>query len=99
MSQKCFEEKHVDLLLIGQQVKRHYILIKDFNTSVYDYTLNRERIHFCCYYLQTISTEKILKRYVKVCFKINGKKITMMPKKDEYVYDLCRVWKYFSTGR
>ena len=99
MSQKCFEEKHVDLLLIGQEVKRHYILIKYFNTFVYDYTLNRERIHFCCYYWQTISTEKILKCYVKVCFKINGKQITMMPKKDEYVYDLCRVWKYFSTRR
>ena len=29
---KCFKEKHVDLLLMGEECKRHYVLIKDFNT-------------------------------------------------------------------
>ena len=29
---KCFKEKHVDLLLIGEEGKRHYVLIKDLNT-------------------------------------------------------------------
>ena len=31
-SNRCCEEKHVDLLLIGKERKRHYVLIKDFNT-------------------------------------------------------------------
>ena len=30
-TKKCFEGKRVDLLLIGEEGKRHYVLIKDFN--------------------------------------------------------------------
>ena len=35
---KWFEEKHVDLSLIGEEGKRRYVLIKDFNTFMYDHT-------------------------------------------------------------
>ena len=45
MPKKCCEEKHVDLLLIGEEDKRHYVLIKDFNTFTYDHTLHRGREH------------------------------------------------------
>ena len=38
---------HVDLLLIGEEGKRHYVLLKDFNTFMYDHTLHRRREHFC----------------------------------------------------
>ena len=41
VSKKCYDEKHVDFLLIGEEKKRHYILIKDFNTFMYDHTLYR----------------------------------------------------------
>ena len=41
VSKKCCEEKHFDLLLIGEEGKRHYVLIKDFNTFMYDHTLHR----------------------------------------------------------
>ena len=34
------------LLLIGEESKRHYVLIKDFNTFMYDYTLHCARKHF-----------------------------------------------------
>ena len=37
VSKKCCEEKHVDLLLIGEG-KKHYILIKDFNTFMFEHT-------------------------------------------------------------
>ena len=49
------------------------VLIKDFNTFMYDYTLHLGRKHFwnCC--LQVFSTNKYW--YVKECFKINGKQI------------------------
>ena len=40
---KCCEEKHVDLLLIGEEGQKHYVLIKDFNTFMYDHTLHREK--------------------------------------------------------
>ena len=32
---KCCEEKRIDLLLIGVTDKKHYVLIKDFNTSMH----------------------------------------------------------------
>ena len=41
VSKKCYEEKHVDLLLIGEEGRRHYVLFKDFNTFMYDHTLHR----------------------------------------------------------
>ena len=46
MFKKFFVEKHVDLLLIGEEGKRHYVLIKDFNTFMRDDTLHRGRKHF-----------------------------------------------------
>ena len=63
-------------------VNRHYVVIKKFNTFMYDHTLH---LHFCCYSLQTFSTEKILKRHIKDCFEINSKQKNKMSKTDEYV--------------
>ena len=71
--------------LIGEQVKRHYVLIKDFYTFMYDHTLHRRRKHVCHYCLQAFSTKGILKCYVKDWFKINGKQKSKMSEKDEYV--------------
>ena len=34
MLKKCCKEKHVDLLLIGEEAKRHYVFTKDFNTFI-----------------------------------------------------------------
>ena len=84
MCQKC-EGKLVDLSMIGEKGKRHNVLIKNFNTFMYDHTLHCGRKHFCHYCLQAFSTEEILKRHIKDCFKINGKQIVIMPKKGEYV--------------
>ena len=36
---------------------------------------------FCRYCLQALSTEEILKRHIKDCFKINEKQRITMPKK------------------
>ena len=74
VSKKCCEEKHIVLLLIGEERKRHYAFIKDLNTFMYD--------HFCRYCLQFFSPEEILKRHIKDHFEINGKQIITMPKKE-----------------
>ena len=84
-TKKCFEEKHVDLLLIGEEGKRHFVLIKDFNTFMHDYALNSERKHFCRYCLQALSTEKTLKSHAKDWLKINGYQTIKVPKKGEHV--------------
>ena len=52
--------------MTGDESKRHYIRIKDFNTCMYDHALYHGRI-------QAFSTQEILKPYIKDCFKINNK--------------------------
>ena len=72
VSKKCCEDKHVDLLLIGEGEKKHYVLIKDFNTFMYDYTLHSGRKHFCLCCLHAFRTADVLKCHIKDCFKISG---------------------------
>ena len=84
VSKKCCEENHVDLLLIGEEGKRHYVFIKDFNTFMYDHSLHCGKKHFC-YCLQAFSTEEILKCCIKDWLKINGKQKIIMPKKGKFV--------------
>ena len=50
---------------MGEEGKRNYVLIKDFNTFMHDYTLHCGRKHFCRYCLQAFSTEKTLKCHAK----------------------------------
>ena len=52
VSKKCCEEKHVDLLLIGEGEKKHCVFIKDINTFIYDHRGK----HFCRYCLQPFRT-------------------------------------------
>ena len=77
VSKKCCEEKHVDLLLIGEGEKKHCVFIKDINTFIYDHRGK----HFCRYCLQPFRTSEKLKCHIKDSFKINGKKTIKMPKK------------------
>ena len=39
VSKTCCEEKYVDLLLTGEEGKRHNLFIKDSNTFMYNHTL------------------------------------------------------------
>ena len=48
---------------------------------MYDHTLHRGRKHFCRFSLQAFSTEKILKRHIKDCLKINDKQRIIIPEK------------------
>ena len=82
---KCYEEKLVDVLLIGKKGKRHYVLIKNVNTSMYDHILQCERKHFCHSFLQSFIIKNILNCHMKNYFKIDGKLKIIMSKKTEYV--------------
>ena len=80
ISKLCCQEKRVDSLLIGEEGKRHCVLIKDCNTFMYDDTFLLAK-HFCCYCFQAFRTEEILKSHIKDCFKIKGKQRAIRPKK------------------
>ena len=52
-------------LLIREEGKRHYVLIKDSSTFMYDEPLNCTRKYFCHYCLQAFTfTTEILKSHV-----------------------------------
>ena len=60
ISKETFEDQ-MNLLLITKDEKKHYVLIKDFNTFMYNQSKHKERKHFCMYCLQCFSSEIILK--------------------------------------
>ena len=55
VSKNPLKKKHIDLLLIEED-KWHYVLIKDFNIFMYDNTPHSGRKYFCRYCLQTFIT-------------------------------------------
>ena len=85
VSKQCCEQKHIDPLLIGEGEDNPSVLIKGFNTFMYDHSLHCRRKHFYRYCLLVFLTEEILKHHIKDCFKINGKQRIIIHKKGNYV--------------
>ena len=81
VSEKCFKEKHIDLLLIEEKGRKLYVLVKDFNRFLYDDTLHHRRNHICCVCLQAFCAEEILKSHVNECSKIIGKQMIKTPRR------------------
>ena len=50
ISKETFEDQ-MNLLLITEDEKKHYVLIKDFNAFMYNQSKHKERKHFCMYCL------------------------------------------------
>ena len=60
-------------MLIGKEGKMYYVLIKHFNTFMYDHAVCRVKEHFCYYFWQAFGAAEILKSHANDYFKINGK--------------------------
>ena len=71
----------MNLLLITEETKTHYVCIKDFNKFLYNQTKHKERKHFCMYCLQCLSSEHVLTNHKEVCIQINGEQAIEMPEK------------------
>ena len=84
VSQKVFETT-LDLLLIMEDEKQHYVWIKDFNRFMYNQSKHQHRKQFCRYCLQYFSREEILHKHTPNCIIINGKQAIEMPKKGNSV--------------
>ena len=87
ISKEKFEDQ-MNLLLITEDEKKHYVLIKDFNTFMYNQSKHKERKHFCTYCLQCFSSERILANHVNNCLTINGAQAINMPKQGENILQL-----------
>ena len=63
----------MDLSMISDENKSHYVYIKDFNRFMCNKTKYKNKKHFCRYCLQCFSSEKVLTEHKEVCLKTNGK--------------------------
>ena len=84
ISKETFEDQ-MNLLLITEDEKKHYVLIKDFNAFMYNQSKHKERKHFCMYCLQCFSSERILANHTNNCLTINGAQAINMPKQGENI--------------
>ena len=72
MYQKKNNEQVLNVVLISNEEKSHYVLMKDFNRLMYSETKHKDRKHFCMSCLQNFSTKEILNNRRERCLSING---------------------------
>ena len=53
---KKLNEHVLNVLLISNEEKSHYVFIKDFNRSIYSKTKNKNKKHFCMLCVQNFTT-------------------------------------------
>ena len=62
----------IDLLLLINDDKSHYVYIKDFNTFMFHKTKNKNKKWFCKSCLQYFNSEHVLIKHREDCLSING---------------------------
>ena len=71
VSSQNFEDS-MDLLLLIDDDKSHYVYIKDFDRFMFHKTKNKNKKWFCRNCLQCFSSENILIKHKEDCLSING---------------------------
>lgn len=84
VSKEKFDD-HMNLLLITEDEKMHYVLIKDFNKFMYHRTKHPHRKHFCMYRLQCFSSEEAFNNHKTNCKITNGQQAVKMPDKSNII--------------
>ena len=62
----------MDLLLVTNENKSHYVHIKDIDRFMFPKTKNKNKKYFCKSCLQCFSSKNVLKEHKEVCLSING---------------------------
>ena len=65
-------DNQMNLLLITENENKHYVLIKDFNSFMYNQTKHKESKHFCMQCLPCFSSERVLDNHKDNCIQVNG---------------------------
>ena len=72
-------DDHMELLLISDETKNHYVLIKDFNRLMYNQTKHKNKKKFCLHCLQCFSSKEKLNYHNENCMSINGNQAIKTP--------------------
>ena len=70
----------MDLLLLIDDDKSHYVCIKDFDRFMFHKTKNKNKKWFCRSCLQCFSSESVLIKHKENCLSINGKQSVKLEK-------------------
>ena len=62
----------MDLLLVSNENKSHYVYIKDFDRFMFHKTKNENKKYFCKSCLQCFSSKNVQTEHKEVCLSING---------------------------
>ena len=73
-------ENLMDLLLMIDENKSHYVYIKDFDRFIFHKTKNKNKKWFCRSCLQCFSSESVLIKHKENCLSINGKQSVKLEK-------------------
>ena len=65
-------EDSMDLLLLYEDDKSHYVYIKDLNTLMFHKAKNKNKKWFCKSCLLCFSSEKVMIQHKEGCLSING---------------------------
>ena len=76
----------MDLLLIIDEEKQHYVYIKDFDRLMFSYSKNKKKKHFCKYCLQCFYSKEDFENHSGDCMVVNGTQKIAMPKEGSKVY-------------
>ena len=79
VSDQKFEDS-MDLLLLIDDDKSHYVYIKGFDRFMFRKTKIKNKKWFCKSCLQCFSRENVLKKHEEGCLKINGKQSVKLEK-------------------
>ena len=74
---KKSNDQELNLLLISNEEKSHYVFIKDFNRLIYSKTKHKDRKHFCMACLENFTTKEILNNHRERCLSINDTQAVM----------------------
>ena len=81
VSDQTFEDS-MDLLLLINDNKLHYVYIKNFNTFMIRKTKHKSKQWFCRNCLQCFSSEIVLIKHREDCLSINGKQSVNLEKRN-----------------
>ena len=70
----------MDLLLLIDDDKSHYVYINDFNRFMFHKTKNKNKKYFCKSCLQCFSSKNVLTEHKEDCLSINGKQSVKLEK-------------------
>ena len=71
ISKKSYDQM-LNLLLITEKDKSHYVFIKDFNRLMFSRTKHKDKKHHCMSCLQSFTTKEILSNHKKPRLLVNG---------------------------